>query len=228
MEIRDNSEDKISVKKVKNMLNGIQSLLKAKEIFDDMGINFFLTHGTLLGIVRDGFPLPHDALFGVGGDIDVASYDDIPDYMFGEFTRIVKKHGCFMFEISAKEYNGYRFVSAYIRGDLLPWPVGIEFWKKIDGNTIMTCDQLRTIPNEYCENLIEKEFMGKKFNIPQNYEKFLEYNYGKTWGTVATFAIVNGERVWVECDYDGNVKEPINVLEKTSDFFLGRNYKEIS
>lgn len=205
-------------------------MLKAKEILDEMGINFFLTHGILLGIARDGFPLPYDALFDAGGDIDLASFDELPDYMFGEFARIAQKHGCKMFEIGAKEYNGFRFAAAYIRGNPLPWPVGIEFWKKISGDTVMTCDQLKTIPSDYCEELTEIEFMGKKFNIPKNYDKFLEYNYGKSWRNPATFAIVNGKRVWVECDYDGNVKEPLNVLEDISPFFLGSlgNYKKIS
>jgi len=230
MENINNLEKKISVGKVKNLLKGTQSLLKVKEILDDMGIKFFLIHGTLLGIVRDGFLLPHDALFGAGGDIDVASFNEMPDYMFGEFIRIVQKHGCKMFQIESQEWEGYRVVAAYIRGELLPWPIGIEFWKKIPGDKFLTYDQLKTIPSDYCEELIEIEYMGKTFNIPKNYDKFLEYNYGKSWRIPATFAIVNGKRVWAECDYDGNIIKPINVLEETNSFFLGSitNYKKIS
>ena len=219
-------EEKIKISRVHNILRGSESLLKTKEIFDEMGINFFLIHGTLLGVYRDGFLCPHEVPNCSIGDIDVASFDEMPDDKFAKFTEIVEKHGLKMLQISAKEYNGSRLVAAYIRGT--HWYIGIEFWVRLpDNKTVMTYDGLVTCPSKFFDSFKEINYLGKMFNIPGDTEGFLEYNYGESWRTHCVQAIVGDKRVWVKCDLSGDIIKPVEVMDTISGFSKVLNYKAI-
>ena len=219
-------EEKIKVSRVHNILRGSESLLKTKEIFDEMGINFFLIHGTLLGVYRDGFLCPHEVPNCSIGDIDVASFDEMPDDKFDKFTEIVEKHGLKMFQISAKEGDGFRVVGAYIRGT--HWYVGIEFWSRLsDKENVMTYDGLLKCPSKFFDSFKEIKYLGQIFNIPRDTEGFLEHNYGESWRTHCVQAIVDNKRAWVKCDLSGDIIKPVEVMDTISGFSKVSQYKSI-
>jgi len=220
-------EKTIKVNRLRAILNGSESLLKAKEVLDDMGIDFFLIHGTLLGLYRDGYPCPYESPSGMG-DIDLASFDDMPKSRFKEFTQIVEKHGLVMYSISERPVGDtWGTAGAYIRGT--PWYIGIEFWKKMpEEEKVVTYDGLLTCPSKFFETFKEINYLGKKFKIPVGTEGFLEYNYGKSWKIPCVQALANGRRVWVKCDLNGEFLEPLEIMDDISGFYKGQVLKKIS
>ena len=219
----DKKEMKIS--SFRAIFNGSESLLRMKDVLDEMKISFFLIHGTLLGLYRDGHLCAHETPSGMG-DIDVASFDEMPNSRFGEFTRVVEKHGLKMFQIDSKEGYGKRTVGAYIRGT--PWYLGIEFWKRIpEKNIVVTYDGLATCPSKFFETFKEINYLGRKFKIPGDTEGFLEYNYGKNWKTRCVQALADGKKVWVKCDIDGEFLDPIQIIDDISEFCKVQIIKKI-
>lgn len=214
----------ISLRGVYNLLKGSESLLATKEILDEMGIEFFLTHGTLLGLVRNGFPIPYDA--GRSGDVDLASFDEMPDSRFKEFTSVVEKHGLKMFLIQAKEVHGSRVAAAYIRGTA--WYVGVEFWSKISDQRVAAYGRPVILPSKYFESPLKKiKHLGKEFNIPGDTEGLLEFNYGKNWKIPCVQVVIDNKKVFVKCDLSGNIILPVEVMDEVPKETVFSFYRDI-
>jgi len=209
----------IKVKNFYYILKLSRTILVMKKIMAEMGLNFYLKNGTLLGLLRDGFPIP-------GDDVDLFSFDELPDSRFDEFTEVVKKHGLLMYHIEAKNLRKIRVVGVYIRGDNII-ATGIEFWAKEEsGKNFVTYDGGLLCPKEFFEGEKRQiDFLGEKFDIPTDSEGFLEYNFGKNWKTRGIVCIIDGKRLWVKCDINKDIILPIEIINEVQPFDKGTVFK---
>jgi len=196
-----------------------RTLLVMKKIMAEMGLNFYLKNGTLLGLLRDGFPIP-------GDDVDLFSFDELPDSRFDEFTRVVQKHGLIMFQIYAKVVRNVRIVGVYIRGDGII-ATGIEFWGEFQNNYVTYDGGLLCPKKFFIGDLRQIDFLGEKFNIPTDSEGLLEFNYGKNWRMRGIVCILDGKRTWVKCDINKDFILPIEIINEVQPFDKGTVFKEL-
>ena len=155
----------------------VRNLIDAREVLVSLNITFWLTDGTLLGYYRDGEIIEHDIDADLGLYIDDYSDDIIPafrragfdvKYVLGE-----KKQGL---EVS--------FVREGVRVDLFFFyreggRVWHGAWEGIDKG------RKRNLIKYYYDpfDLKEVEFLGSRFNIPADTQKYVQTKYGEGWGT---------------------------------------------
>ncbi len=162
-------------------------LKESCEILDRSNIPYILEGGTLLGIIRENRLLPWDndvdltiteehfkklkrsfwkfRLKGYGVKIK-KSLKDIPHFPKGT-VRIVKIRSRWSI------FRGYSLVDIFVKrkvGQQYFWTVGIR--KPV----------LKSAPSHYYENLIQYDFEGCKYSVPERYEDYLTYRYGD-WKT---------------------------------------------
>jgi hypothetical protein len=146
-------------------------LREAKEVFDGLGVVFFLRQGTCLGAIRDGAFIPWD------DDIDIGS--------------IVGMHG---FDEGSIEpvADAFRARGFHVRRD----QVDGEIWLGIMKNNIRIdwlCLRARQgyvlhfpgvrLPIRLFEGLKEIDFIGTHFLVPDSPEEYLAIKYGPNWKT---------------------------------------------
>ena len=137
-------------------------MLDIKEIFDANGIKFWLIFGTLLGIYRDGGLIPWD------GDMDLAVYQEDVKAIIACKELFTKKGILFTPQLGALLFRDNEHVDLYglrLEGEkriTFPRPV-----YEIDATAFETPSWV--------------EFLGQKWRITSNPEKWLEYIYGPIW-----------------------------------------------
>lgn len=94
-------------------------LLKTKELFDEVGLEFYLNVGTLLGAVRD-----HGL---IKGDEDVDVFIDDEDKLFNNLP-FFQDNGLYLCRMVRKRLYSFRvgdnsFIDVYILG-----PLGFSIW----------------------------------------------------------------------------------------------------
>ncbi|MDG0865600.1 LicD family protein [Candidatus Lucifugimonas marina] len=146
-------------------------LKEAKQILDDLGIPFFLRHGTCLGAVRDGAFIPWDDDLDIGSVIGLHGLtDEIVEQAAVEF----RKHG-----YSADVIDSELHISVDLKKD------GIQMdwtcYRIIDGNIYQW--PVLKIPASLHENLKEIEFLGTTFMVPNPPEEYFRLKYGDDWET---------------------------------------------
>jgi hypothetical protein len=142
------------------------ALADLKEDLDAAGIKFFLVSGTLLGCVREGGILGHDKDIDVGVDesVDAAT-----------IRNALRQSGRFIIRkididegVYVKHQNGVMidvFRHFMKDGQYIHQGVKVYWW-----NTPF--------------NLVEHDFLDSKYLIPENYDLYLQENYGD-WRTPA-------------------------------------------
>lgn len=213
----------LEIDKFYNCLKLSKTLLIAKKIMDEMGLNFYPKNGTLLGLLRDGFPIPYD------DDVDLFSFDELPDERFEEFTKVVEKYGLIMFKIESVIWNNVRTVGVFIRGDNII-PIGIGFWGRPEEGKdyCTTYDGGLKCPKKFFEGEIRSiDFLGEKFNMSPDSEGFLEYNYGVNWKIPAFAYRIGNENIWLKCDINGSPVLPLEIIGKKTYFDKRQIFKEI-
>ena len=148
------------------------------DMFTELGIKYCLSHGTMLGVRRDGDVIPWD------DDVDLAVFTtDKPK--FAEARARLRAKGFFVPDegdptkpISIKDnMPWYDFVAIKDGEKIECW-----FFDKIGDFYIY--DQKRdglTIPQELFDTLSTIQWRGAAFYAPSNVEKFLDLMYGKKW-----------------------------------------------
>lgn len=160
------------------------SFIKFSQILDKSGIEFFLSHGTLLGAVRQG------AFAGRPGDIDLMIKDKYLDSLL-KLHSTIEKNGFSIGRITINQPNPFYNVIIYhprlgcLIGIHIFTLVTVEnnrgnyyYWEKRDGARrkppiIIYEDQLL---NHDWSNIFYS-----KFKIPNNSERLLEDYYGINW-----------------------------------------------
>lgn len=151
------------------------ALCEVNSILRGAGVDVFIISGTLLGFVRDGRILEHDKDF----DLGIVGWEDqfavaqalflSPNFSFS--PKGLKGHELFL--LSAVHVpTGYSFDVFFFHENGHTFKHGIQ------------TSSGYTIHYEFSKfNLIEKEFLGQNFLVPEDYELFLEENYGTNWRT---------------------------------------------
>ena len=149
-----------------------ETLLKeAKQILDQLGLVFFLRHGTCLGAVRDQAFIPWD------DDIDIGS--------------VIGLHGLTeaLVEEAAVEFRKHGYAAGIIDSEL---HLSVDL-KKSGVQMDWTCYRIIDdsiyqwpvvkIPARLHENLKEIDFLGTTFMVPNPPEEYFRLKYGPDWMT---------------------------------------------
>ena len=147
-----------------------KSLKMTAGLLTECGIPFFLTFGTLLGAVREGYFIKGD------DDVDIVVADE--ERLYGCLPYFWE-HGLFVNRIFARELYTFHtkgrrgHVDLYILRPIDRWPY--KNW----------CVSIRGhyAPKRFFERIDQGEyFIGDvSYPYPANPEKLLEWWYGKTW-----------------------------------------------
>ena len=141
-------------------------LFMTQDVFSQMGIDVYLTYGTLLGAVRD------QAI--IKGDLDVDVYIKDETRMFQHLQEI-EDRGLKLIRAWNKTYsfrldnNPNCFIDVYI----------LRPTRSVWG---LYCHHLEMVmvPKKYLQEG-EIEFLGRRFKCPKNPEQILRFWYGDTW-----------------------------------------------
>jgi len=158
----------------------LEMLQKVTDLLEEHKITYWLESGTLLGIIRENRLLPWD------NDLDLSIKEEDVDKLLSirykfwlqgykthvslhkkNDTPFIKKNTRII-----KIFNslvGSIFIDIFVKtkyNDKYYWAVGIKNYTK------------KCAPAYFYENLSTVEFHGKKYSIPAEYEKYLNYRYG--------------------------------------------------
>ena len=149
-----------------------ETLLKeAKQILDQLGLVFFLRHGTCLGAVRDQAFIPWD------DDIDIGSViglHGLTDTLVEEAAVEFRKHG---YDAGIIDSELHLSVDLKKSGVQMDWTC----YRIIDDSIYQW--PVVKIPARLHENLKEIEFLGTTFMVPNPPEEYFRLKYGPNWMT---------------------------------------------
>ncbi len=168
-----------------NKEKAIENLRLAKEVFNELNIQYWLFYGTLLGAVRENDFILHD------NDLDVGMYiNDHKDELISKF----KEKGFELKKTFGSKNEGleYALERNSIKLDIFffykekdyiwtsEWYcnkfVNFKILKKLK----LVKAKLLKIKYPFIKTK-EIKFKGEKFLIPSNSEECLEAHYGKDW-----------------------------------------------
>lgn len=202
-------------------IHGLKTLQLMKEAFEEIGQDFWLDYGTLLGAIREKDFIGHDK------DLDIGTFN-FDDSIKKQLETILIAKG--LKKYKQYEMDGEIFEEAYHYNGV---HIDIFYYHKAEENTIW-CYFSEIGPKMEFENfpeyqlakgylthkvvsrfdgLMDYEFKGDTFKIPTNYHEYLVDNYGTTYmqvrkdwqsGTEPTnITFVPTDRVMVR-EYIGN------------------------
>ena len=166
--------------------NAKEALITIDNAFQELGVDYWLEFGTLLGAVREKDFIEHDI------DIDLGCFENnynpqkeivFKKYGLKKIQEILIDNGSYgreetyqykginidIFYFHQRENNIYCHVFTKIKGKT--WPTTI---KELGGLIV----QETTFPFNGFKKI---EFLGRKFNIPLNIEEHLSANYGNNY-----------------------------------------------
>lgn len=144
-------------------------LIKTKEVFDAIGLDFYLAFGTLLGAIREKSLIKGDEDVDVFITDEQKLYDNLP-YIYDHGLRLCRMHKrtIYSFRIGDNSY-----IDVYILSEIKN-----SLWSS-------SCYRLsaKYVPKSLFSEFEDIEFLGIKCKCPQEPEKVLEFWYGETWRT---------------------------------------------
>ena len=152
-----------------------ENLKLAKRILDVLNVPFWLTCGTLLGVIRDNDFISHDT------DIDLGIF--IKNWNPG-IIKAFEGNGFELYHQFGTKEKGleYSFVRRGVKVDLFFFyqdPESGFNWMSVYGGKGMKSMCKYNFP--WLANFIEIEFKHEKFMVPSNYERYLAAQYGEDW-----------------------------------------------
>ncbi len=162
-----------------------KNLVDVKSVFDRHGVTFALSHGTMLGVYRDGNFIPWD------DDVDIALFlADKP--RVNEAAKELKAMGFFI----PPEGDPKKPICPTGPNENMPWYdfVAIRDGEKIEGwffekkGDFFIYDEPRSKsdlkhPKKFYEPLADYEWKGHVWKIPNHIEEYLVMMYGHGWKT---------------------------------------------
>lgn len=152
-------------------------LKEAKQILDELGIVFFLRHGTCLGAVREGCLIAWDDDLDVGSVIGLHGLTEEQVY---EAVDLFSQKG-FTPDVIVSEIG--------ICVEMKQYGVPID-WNcyRIIGESIYQYPVIQ-IPVNLHTDLKEIDFLGETFLIPNPAEDYLRLRYGPDWRVPKEFGV---------------------------------------
>ena len=149
----------------KEKANEMLSILK--EVLMKHDVHFLLNFGTLLGAVRDHDFIPHDY------DIDLSMHERYKNVFISCLPELSKRGiflcGHFKGDIFNLFYDGI-ICDIDIVFDMM-FPYSLRYNRLLE----------KCYPKFYTDEAEIIDFLGNKYEVPANPERFLEYMYGKYW-----------------------------------------------
>lgn len=146
-----------------------RALLRVKDRLDAAGIRFFLSAGTLLGIVREGDFIAHDK------DIDIGVFSDTP---VESIVRALSADSEFRVVVAVDDPTDFSVVFR----ERMP----LDFFRYVQEPDVTWCAvkrQGRELRWNFTPfDLAERAFLGTSFEVPADAERYLEEAYGD-WRT---------------------------------------------
>ena len=149
----------------------VEALLKGGDFLDEIGLDFMLAGGTLLGAIRGGELIRHDH------DVDISVLiEDLTKEHVKQLTEcnmfMAANHNCHYSDCHITlQFGGCHF-------DIFP----LHKWNDVRLFN-QAGDKCLVWPSHYCDkDKWEKVTVhGREWNTPKDPEKFLEVMYGKKW-----------------------------------------------
>jgi hypothetical protein len=152
---------------------GIQNLILARDVLTALNVRYFLTDGTLLGLVRNGYFLDHEK-----EDIDIGVLaEDFSLPTFVRYAALMRRKG---FKYGFLGLWGEYFVTHWQRENVV---IDIGFYfRRGDQRILYGIDESNIIEFSYPARLIEAlspvEFYGNTFMAPKHDTAVLSHQYG--------------------------------------------------
>lgn len=150
------------------------------EVFNELGIRWCLSHGTALGVRRDGDTIPWD------DDVDLAIFSTDRN-KFGQAREKLRALGFYVPNegdpnkpIDPKSNMPYYDLVSIKDGEK------VECWVFDKTERFYVYDPKReglAIPAEYFDTFCKISWRGEEFCAPNNIDGFLTKMYGPTWKT---------------------------------------------
>ncbi len=158
-----------------NKNDGLENLLSAKRVFNKLGIDYWLTDGTLLGYYREKDFIKHDFDLDLG--CLIKNYDNsIINEFLNEDWELYRTFG--------REDLGFEvtFIRDFLKLDIFFF---YEENGKIWHGAWSKTDQGLNLIKYYYEpfELGEGEFLSHEFSIPKDTLKYITTKYGQSWNT---------------------------------------------
>lgn len=144
-----------------------QNLLDFKNVLDKHGVKFFITHGTLLGAIREKDFIKHDI------DIDTSTLDE------NGLINTIPALDQIGLKLCRYESN---VIYSFIRNGIY---IDVYIAKKLQGliRPFYVKYINHIIPRKYFRHTKKIHFIGERFDIPNHSIQLLEFWYGKDWQT---------------------------------------------
>jgi hypothetical protein len=147
-----------------------EALLKeAKQILDQLGLVFFLRHGTCLGAVRDNAFIEWDDDLDIGS---VIGLHGLTEKLVRSAADVFAEHG---FDPRINENELHVSVELKKSGTPMDWTC----YRIIDDSIYQW--PVVQIPVSLHTDLQEIDFLGAKFLVPNPPEEYLRLKYGPEW-----------------------------------------------
>lgn len=160
-DITNDNNTPISIEDAKDLLQ------KTKILFGDIGLQFSLAFGTLLGAVRDKGIIKGDE------DVDIFIWDE--DVLFNNLQYLKNNNFKLCRFVKGRLYsfrvNNRSYIDVYIKR-----PLGFSFW-----SIYCTCLYDKAVPRSLVSEFEEIEFLDGQYLVPKKPERLLEFYYGKSW-----------------------------------------------
>ena len=146
-------------------------LKEAKRILDQLGLVFFLRHGTCLGAVRDNAFIEWDDDLDIGS---VIGLHGLTEELVHKAAEVFKENG---FDVKVKTNELNLSVDMQKSGTQLDWTC----YRIIDDSIYQW--PVVKIPASLHADLKEIDFLGEKFMVPNPPEEYFRLKYGPDWMT---------------------------------------------
>jgi hypothetical protein len=156
-----------------------KNLKDVYEVFQEHGIKCWLSHGTMLGVYRDGDFIPWDDDADVGADIRTADRRLEAEEKLRDMGFFVPQIGDRTRPVSEVDNMPYHDTVAIRDGE----KIEVWWYEKIGDKYVYDVDRHAWLqhPEKYYDTLATIDFKGTHFNIPSHIEQWLEMMYSSDW-----------------------------------------------
>ena len=147
----------------------LKELSIIQNVFNSFNIDFFLTHGSCLGAIREKDFIEYDS------DIDIGCYKRDLKKITLALNSLREKYGFAITKLSIVD-ESIAIIKDNVIIDISLYRVENNIWKSNQNKIFET-------PFIFLDSLGEIDFLGIKINIPNNVEEYLKYQYGSDWRT---------------------------------------------